>query len=172
MIELLISFEEEPNDAHNYIRILGRTNNNRFYRYIRRDYINTVTNLDKYKVFIPKSNSSGIFGETLAPSIIGFPGVGSTETFLSIGSFDTQYEAENVLNYIKTKFVRALLGVLKVTQDITPAKWQYVPLQDFTDKSDIDWSKSISDIDKQLYAKYNLTEDEINFIETKVKEMR
>ena len=64
-----------------------------------------------------------------------------------------------------------MLGILKTTQDITPEKWKYVPLQDFTSSSDINWSTSIGDIDKQLYKKYNLSDEEINFIETKVKEM-
>lgn len=64
-----------------------------------------------------------------------------------------------------------MLGILKVTQAITPGKFKYVPLQDFTPTSDIDWSKSIAEIDQQLYKKYGLTPDEINFIETHVKEM-
>ena len=64
-----------------------------------------------------------------------------------------------------------MLGTVKITQDLTPTKWKYVPLQDFTSSSDIDWSKSISDIDKQLYKKYGLSQDEIDFIETHVKEM-
>ena len=61
--------------------------------------------------------------------------------------------------------------MLKVTQDITPEKCKYVPLQDFTTASDIDWSKSIPEIDRQLYAKYGLDASEIEFIETHVKEM-
>lgn len=64
-----------------------------------------------------------------------------------------------------------MLGVLKITQDLTPDKWKYVPLQDFTSNSDIDWSKSVHEIDLQLYQKYGLSEDEIDFIETHVKEM-
>ena len=64
-----------------------------------------------------------------------------------------------------------MLGLLKVTQDNTPDKWKYVPLQDFTSDSDIDWSKSVAEIDRQLYAKYGLDENEIEFIETHVKEM-
>lgn len=64
-----------------------------------------------------------------------------------------------------------MLGVLKTTQDITPDKWKYVPLQDFTSSSDIDWSQSVANIDKQLYKKYNLSDEEIHFIETTVKEM-
>lgn len=92
---------------------------------------------------------------------------------MSIGSFEklSEAEAEACLKYIKTKFARALLGVLKVTQHNSPDKWKYVPLQDFTSTSDIDWSKTIPDIDQQLYKKYGLSNDEINFIETHVKEM-
>ena len=67
---------------------------------------------------------------------------------------------------------RTLLNVLKTTQDITPQKWKYVPLQDFTSSSDIDWSKSIDEIDEQLFDKYGLDDQERNFIRTKVKEMK
>ena len=64
-----------------------------------------------------------------------------------------------------------MLGVLKATQDNPPAKWAYVPMQDFTDESDIDWSKPIEEIDQQLYKKYGLSEDEIAFIEKNVTAM-
>lgn len=73
--------------------------------------------------------------------------------------------------YIKTKFARIMLGVLKTTQDITPQKWEHVPLQNFAPASDIDWTKSIPEIDQQLYKKYGLDKTEIQFIETHVKEM-
>ena len=72
---------------------------------------------------------------------------------------------------METKFTRSLLDVLKVTQDNDRGVWKLIPIQDFTPSSDIDWSKSIHDIDLQLYRKYGLDEDEINFIETHVKEM-
>ena len=64
-----------------------------------------------------------------------------------------------------------MVSILKVTQAITPEKWSFVPLQDFTSSSDIDWSKSIAEIDEQLFDKYGLDEQERNFIRTKVKEM-
>ena len=64
-----------------------------------------------------------------------------------------------------------MLGILKVTQHNPGSKWVYVPLQDFTPSSDIDWSKSIAEIDEQLFDKYGLDEQERNFIRTKVKEM-
>ena len=166
-----IFFDAKPTDGNDYIRILGRTNNERAYKYVRRDYVNKVKNLDKFKLFIPKANGIGAFGEVISSPITATPEVGSTETFLSIGILDSEYEMDAALKYIKTKFARALLGVLKTTQDITPDKWKYVPLQDFTDHSDIDWSKSVAEIDQQLYRKYDLTADEIEFIETHVKEM-
>lgn len=166
-----IFFDEKPNDGEEYIQILGRANNERVYKYVRKDYINTVSNLDKYKIFLPKANGIGALGEVLSAPILCGPGVGSTETFLSIGAFGEIGEAEAALKYVKTKFARALLGVLKTTQDITPEKWKCVPLQDFSESSDIDWNTSIANIDRQLYSKYRLSEEEINFIESKVKEM-
>ncbi len=64
-----------------------------------------------------------------------------------------------------------MLGTLKVTQDNPKSTWRNVPLQDFTTNSDIDWSKSIPEIDQQLYNKYGLDQHEIDFIESRVKEM-
>ena len=166
-----IFLDEPKDDGCEYIKILGRENNQRCYKYVQRDYINKVSNLDKYKLFLPKANGMGVFGEVISSPSVEGPGTGATETFLSIGSFSTKKEATYVEKYIKTKFTRALLGILKATQDITPEKWKYVPLQDFSSSSDIDWSKSISEIDKQLYKKYKLSKEEIEFIESHVKEM-
>ena len=64
-----------------------------------------------------------------------------------------------------------MLGTLKVTEDNFPDAWSNVLLQDFTSTSDIDWSQSISDIDRQLYAKYGLSDEEIAFIEKMIKPM-
>lgn len=162
---------EKPNDGNDYIQIFGLEGSNRVYKYIRNDYIMPHDNLMKYKVFVPKSNGSGAIGEVLSTPLIGQPLIGHTQTFISIGSFDTEYEANSLLKYLKTKFARTMLGTLKVTQDNKKATWLNVPLQDFTATSDIDWSKSVSEIDKQLYKKYNLNTEEIKFIESKVKEM-
>lgn len=125
----------------------------------------------KWKVILPKSNGSGSFGEVLSSPEIGQPAMGHTQTFISIGAFETSYEAKALLKYLKTKFARALLGILKVTQDNKKAVWKYVPIQDFSLDSDIVWSKSISEIDQQLYKKYNLSNEEITFIEENVKPM-
>lgn len=166
-----VFFNEKPTDDNLYIRILGRENNQRVYKFIRADYVNQPINLHKYKIVLPSANGAGNFGETLSQPLICEPFIGSTETFISVGAFNTENEANALYKYIHTKFSRAMLGVLKSTQHLTPEKWKYVPLQDFTVCSDIDWSKSIAEIDQQLYAKYNLSKEEIMFIETNVKEM-
>ena len=75
-----------------------------------------------------------------------------------------------MLKYLKSKFFRALVGILKTTQHATTT-FKFVPLQNFTNNSDIDWSQSIAQIDQQLYKKYDLSEKEIAFIEEKVREM-
>jgi type II restriction enzyme len=129
------------------------------------------TNLKKWKVLVPKSNGSGALGEVLSTPLIGEPLIGYTQTFLGIGAFEKETEAKAVYKYITSKFARTMLGILKITQDNPPEKWKHVPLQDFTSSSDIDWSKSVHEIDLQLYDKYGLTEEERNFIETHVKEM-
>ena len=166
-----VFFDIQPQDGQKYIQILGRKGNDRVYKYIREDYINNVINLHKYKIYLPKANGAGALGEVLSPPVLAEPGTGSTETFLSIGAFETEEEAQATLKYIKTKFARIMLGVLKTTQDITPQKWEHVPLQNFAPASDIDWTKSIPEIDQQLYKKYGLDKTEIQFIETHVKEM-
>lgn len=166
-----IFFSESPSDGEEYAKILGRTGNIRSYKYIKRSYINDVINYDKFKILLPKANGTGTFGEIISQPLIVEPKTGSTETFISVGKFENAIETENCLKYIKSKLSRAMLGVLKTTQDLTPEKWKYVPLQDFTPSSDIDWSKSIHEIDLQLYRKYGLSEDEIAFIEENVKEM-
>lgn len=166
-----IFFANKPNDDKEYIQILGRENNQRVYKYVLGEYVNEPKNLHKYKIFLPSGNGNGTFGESLTAPVIGTPEVGSTETFISVGCFETEKEATNLLKYIKSKFARAMLNVLKITQHLTPDVWKYVPLQDFTSSSDIDWSKSVHEIDLQLYKKYELSDEEISFIEINVKEM-
>lgn len=167
-----IFFDKAPNDGHEYIQMIGLVDAKRVIKYVRRDYIKTPDNFQYYKIILPASNGSGALGEVLSTPLIGQPLIGHTQTFISIGKFENESEAKAAFKYIKSKFARALLGILKITQHNPPDKWKYVPLQDFTEHSDIDWTKSVAEIDKQLYAKYGLDETEINFIKTHVKEMQ
>ena len=120
---------------------------------------------------LPESNGSGTLGELLSTPLIAKPLEGYTQTFIGIGDFETEKDAQAAYKYVVSKFARTMLAVLKITQHNGVETWRYVPLQDFTMSSDIDWSQSISSIDLQLYDKYGLTEEERNFIETHVKEM-
>lgn len=166
-----VFFNTKPVNNKKYIRILGRYKNERTYMWIDNRYVCQHENLGKYKVFLPKSNGSGGFGGSLGTPVIGYPDDGHTQTFISIGAFNTLIEANNVIKYLHTKFLRLLLGILKATQDNKKSVWLHIPMLDFTENSDIDWSKSIPEIDKQLYAKYNLDESEIAFIESMIKPM-
>lgn len=162
----------EKKKGRDDIRILGLVDRNRVYRWCPRRYLDLSNEcLMKYKVIIPASNGAGTFGEVLSTPLVGEPETGFTQTFMCIGRFDTPGEADAALKYVKSKFGRALLGVLKNTQHNPPVTWKMIPVQDFTPQSDIDWSRSIPEIDQQLYAKYGLDDDEIEFIETHVKEM-
>ncbi|GAA3510566.1 Eco57I restriction-modification methylase domain-containing protein [Georgenia daeguensis] len=167
---------DKPADGREYVRVLGLDGKKRTARWIRRDYITGPESFSKFKVVAPASRGHlGKFGDVpaviLGDPMLGEPDVAVTQTFITIGSFDTDVEAESCLKYVKSKFVRTMIGVLKATQH-NPAKvWKYVPSQDFTSASDIDWSRPIPEIDAQLYAKYGLDDDEVAFIEAHVKPM-
>lgn len=127
--------------------------------------------LNKYKIFITRNYGCGIIGEVPATPVLATPGMACTETFIQIGPFDTESEMKHMYKYLCTKFFRFMVGIRKHDQGASRTVYHYVPLQDFTNKSDIDWNTTISEIDKQLYKKYGLSEDEIEFIEEKVQPM-
>lgn len=168
----MVFFDTPPADGHDYVRIIGRDGNKRIYKFIKRLYINDVANMEYYKVLVPQANGNGRFGEAISEPIIEGPHTGSTETFISFGAYQTKDEALATAKYLKTKFARMLLSMLKVTQNGNKPVWRLIPLQNFTPSSDIDWSKTIPEIDQQLYKKYGLSPEEIEFIETHVKEMK
>lgn len=164
-------FSEEKNSDDD-VAVIGVINNKRRWRYLPVKYVDTEhENLYKWKVLVVRVNGTGALGEVLSSPIIAAPNEGYTQTFIGIGAFDSKAEAEKALKYVKSKFARTMLGILKITQDNNRDTWRMIPMQDFSNSSDIDWSTSIAEIDKQLYKKYNLSNEEIDFIETKVKEM-
>ncbi|MFC7500719.1 Eco57I restriction-modification methylase domain-containing protein [Nocardioides sp. GCM10030258] len=167
--------ETRPDDGDDYVRLVGVIKNRRASRWLRSDYLTGPESFGKYKVSVPAANGSGsttdFFGVPLNNPTVLEPRVAVTQTFITIGSFDTESEAQACLKYLKSKFARTMLGVLKITQHNPRSTWKYVPAQDFTSASDIDWSKTIPEIDAELYAKYGLDADEIAFIEAKVTPM-
>ena len=169
-------FTEKPTRKDD-ICFLGRYHSKRENRYILKEYIDYNPYISQCKVVFAQTNGgAGTITDEKAAAVMGEPTVyyemsGFTDSFICVGLGDNKSAADNCAKYIRTKFMRALLATLKRTGSITKDKWANIPQQDFTDKSDIDWSKSIPDIDKQLYKKYGLSDDEITFIETHVKEM-
>lgn len=133
-----VFYDEEPKDGFSYVAILGRINNERVYKYICSDYISNNTNLFNFKVALPEANGTGRFGEVISGPHIEGPNIGFTQTFISIGCYDCEEKARAVLSYVKTKFCRALLGTLKVTQHTSIGAWKNVPLQNFEFNADID----------------------------------
>ena len=167
-----VSLFTEQKQKGSDISVLGVIKNKRQWRYFPVQFTDiSHENLDKWKVLVVRVNGVGSVGEILSTPVVAKPNEGYTQTFIGIGAFESQIEAENTLKYVKTKFARVMLGILKITQDNNRDTWRMVPLQDFTSASDIDWTKSIPEIDQQLYKKYGLDAKEIEFIETHAKEM-
>ena len=143
--------------------------------YVENDLI-TVNQkwINKFKVFTPYANNIGTeLSDDNLNTFIGEPGTICTESYLLFGH-DLNLDllsTKNICTYCTTKFFRFLHSLAKASQDATSKTYKNVPLQDFTEKSDIDWNKSIPEIDRQLYNKYNLTEEEIGFIEKMIKPM-
>ena len=94
-----------------------------------------------------------------------------TFSYFCCGAFKNLNQATYLEKYLKTNFTRFLVMLALSSINITKDKFQFVPMQDFTDNSDIIWQQPISEIGKQLYKKYNLTEEEKNFIENMIRPM-
>lgn len=143
--------------------------------YIERNDVTTHSEwIGKYKVLTPYANNIGTeLNDDNLNSFVVEPNSVCTETYIVIGAnLNLNREtATNITIYLKTKMARFLLSLAKTSQHATAKTYRFIPMQDFTSNSDIDWSKSVADIDKQLYVKYGLTDDEISFIEEKIKPM-
>jgi len=146
------------------LSIFGLENRIRVFKYVPQDYpLPKKDGLYKYKLFVNRTYGNGKLGQDNRPTpVIGKPGELCTETFLQIGSFESEIEAQNALKYMETKFFKLLVGTNKTTQDAPKRVYSFVPMQDFTESSDIDWNNSVSE---QLYEKYNLSPEEQDFIE-------
>ncbi len=142
----------------------------RIVAYVRRsDIKKNAQDIDSNKVFIPKAGGSGNDPLVLSPAIVAPKGSVCSQTFI-YAKFSSAAEAKNFARYLQTRFLRMLVSARKNTQDALSKVYAFVPLQDFTASSDIDWSKPIPDIDRQLYSKYDITEYK-GFIESMIKPM-
>ncbi len=131
-----------------------------------------------HKVYLSKAFNGG---DAFPHQIIGKPFYGEpnsvcSQTYLVIGYNQKivldKLICENIVSYMFTKFFRYMVYIKKKTQDNPSSVFQFVPLQDFTSESDIDWNQEVEDIDRQLYCKYGLDAAEIDFIERMIKPMK
>lgn len=143
--------------------------------YIERNSISIKAEwVDKWKLLTTRANNIGTeLPDDNLNTILSEPNSVCTETYVVIGAdMDLDERTARIFQrYLRTKFVRYLHGLSKGSHDATAKTYRFVPMQNFTNKSDIDWSKSVEYIDRQLYKKYGLTESESTFIETNIKEM-
>ena len=168
-------FDVFPNSTKEHNTLLFHIENTkRKLEYVKlSDIVKNKKDVDKFKIFVTGGYGAG---ETFPHQILGIPEFAPQNSVCSqsylYGAFESEIEAKNFIKYIKTKFFRVLVSAIKITQSAPNKTYQFVPLQDFTDKSDIDWSQSLPEIDQQLYKKYGLTEEEVSFIESMIKPMK
>lgn len=115
--------------------------------------------ISKYKVLTPKAIGSGNSLQDWVKPILAGPNTICTETYIVLGAFDTEEEAKNLISYTQTRFFHFMLTLKKNTQDALAKAYMLIPMQNFHEK----WN------DEKLYKKYNLTRDEIKFIESLVR---
>lgn len=117
--------------------------------------------INKWKLFIPYAIGEGNISKDIIKAFVGEPNSISTETYLVVGPFESEKETYNAKSYIETKFFHFLLGLIKTSQHTTSKVYKFVPLQDFSKP----WT------DEELYKKYNLSQEEIDFIESMIRPM-
>lgn len=132
--------------------------------YIDRELIRSGVDLiDRWKVLIPflASGSDSFPHPILGKPFVGRPGTACTETYLTVGPFDSEVEASNTISYIATRLFRFIVLQRKPSQNATRKVYEFVPVQDF--------SKSWTD--DELYAKYGISDEEVAFIESMIRPM-
>lgn len=128
---------------------------------------------DKKKVLVSKASPGGdeYPHSIISAPLYAGPNTVCTETYLIVDFVNNKAEGRNLISYMKTRFFRFMMSLIKNTQNISRSVFAFVPAQDFRSDSDINWDDSSENIDKQLYAKYGLTEEEIAFIESMIRPM-
>ncbi|MCA1292774.1 Eco57I restriction-modification methylase domain-containing protein [Paenibacillus sp. alder61] len=165
-------FRKTNSDLYNPIQCYGK---GQIVGYVERnDIVVRPQWIDIWKVYTPRANNVGTeLNDDNLNTFVGAPQTICTESYLVIGA-DLRLDeisCNNLSKYFKTKFARYLHGLAKGSQDATSKTFKFVPIQDFSNNSDIDWSVSVQEVDKQLYKKYGLSDEETNHIETRMKAM-
>lgn len=130
--------------------------------------------IDRWKIYVPRANNIGTeLNDDNLNSFIGEPNSICTEAYIAVGAgkINDKSSAMNVSKYLTTKFVRFLHRQAKASQDASSKTYKFIPIENFTNESDIDWSKSINEIYEQLFDKYGLSIEEKEHIKYSIKDM-
>jgi hypothetical protein len=130
--------------------------------------------ISMHKVFFPKAGGSGNDPIVLGRPFYGEPGSVCSQTYLVVGyngEITDSKMAHNIIAYMKSRFLRYIVSIKKKTQDNPSSVFVFVPNQDFSSKSDINWNVPQEEIDTQLYRKYKLSTEDIHYIESMIKPM-
>ena len=133
-------------------------------RYIdEREIKKNIELIGEFKIFISMAYGMGTSYpvQVINKPILAEPGSACTETYLMVGPFENKKQTKNALNYMRTRFFRFCVFLIKNTQHAAKNVYKFVPMQDFTKEWD----------DEKLYKKYNLDSSDIDFINSKIKEM-
>lgn len=133
-----------------------------------KDIKKNINDISKYKVFIPESGGSGIDSLVLGKPIVSEQNSVCSQSYLYV-PFNSKEEASNFEKYLRTKFLRSLVASIKITQTATNKVYKFVPDLNYGNSSIIKWNNSIEEIDKQLYKLFDLSRDEINYIDENFK---
>ncbi len=165
-------FKNTPTELTNPVVCIGK---NRIKGYIEKEDIKSHPEwINKWKVYVPRANNIGTeLNDDNLNSFVGEPNSICTEAYIAVGVYTDMdvVEAKNLCKYLTSKFARFLHKQAKASQDASSKTYRFIPLQDFTEKSDIDWSKPIDNIDEQLFDKYNLSQEEREHVKNSIKDM-
>ena len=160
-------YSQKQTERNNIKYYLNRVMHKKDFGWINEEQIpKNKTSIPLHKVYITSAAGSGTDTQVLGKPFYGEPNSVCSQTYLVIGynpekhNF-TKVQCENIISYIKTRFFRYLVSIKKKTQNGPRGVYQFVPMQDFNEE----WT------DEKLYKKYNLTDEEIAFIESMVKPM-
>lgn len=165
-------FKKQSENIKDPIICVGK---NRLEGFIEKELVlSNLDWIDSWKVYVPRANNIGTeLNDDNLNAFVGKPGSICTEAYICVGSKDiiNENDAKSMCRYLMTKFARFLHKQGKASHDASKKTYRFIPLQDFTSNSDIDWTKSIDEIDEQLFNKYNLTKEERNHIKSSIKDM-
>lgn len=157
-------YKKQKDDVYNIKYYLNKNIHKLDYAWVKKEDISkNLDTISEFKVYISAAGGTGNDSQVLGQPFLGDKNSVCSQTYLVIG-YNKNYnqnECNNIISYIKTKFFRYLVSIKKKTQNGPRMVYQFVPMQDFSKP----WT------DKELYAKYNLSQDEINFIESTIKPM-